>query len=373
MMIENEAHPVRVLIVAPSLRYVGGQAIQAQRLLRYLQGEKWAIADFLPVDPVLPAPLDLLQRIKIVRTVVTSIAYLTSLVRTVPRYHVIHAFSASYWSFLLAPAPAILVARLLGKRVIVNYRSGEADDHLRRWGWHARPLLGLASLIVVPSMYLVQVFKQFKLAAEVVPNFLDLDQLPYRRRVVVRPRFLSNRNFEIHYNVAAVLRAFGEIQRVHPDAEMDVVGDGPLKVELHALASALKLRNVQFIGQVKPEGMAAFYEKNDIYLNSPTIDNMPNSVIEAFATGVPVVSSDAGGIPFIVRDGENGLLAPSGDADALARAALRLLSDSGLAVRLADQARAEAISRYSWGAARDGWKQAYSGVSDTAVAEAKQR
>jgi glycosyltransferase involved in cell wall biosynthesis len=356
-----EPRAVRILLVAPSIRYLGGQALQARRLAAHLSKESWADVDLLPVDPALPAPFDRLQRIKYVRTLVTSLAYLVSLLRVVPRYDVIHAFSASYWSFLLAPAPAMLIGRLFGKRVIVNYRSGEADDHLTRWGWHAIPLLRLAHAIVAPSGYLVDVFARHGLVANSVPNFLDLEILPYRRRETLGPRFLSNRNFERHYQVATVLEAFGVLQRQFPDATLEVVGDGPLRAELHALASKLQLRHVRFVGAVQPELMPQFYGDADIYLNAPSIDNMPNSVIESFAMGVPVVSSNAGGIPYIVRDGENGLLVDVGDAVALAAAAARLLNDPVEALRMADRARRDATTLYSWAAVRELWRVAYTG------------
>jgi L-malate glycosyltransferase len=354
---------LRILLVAPSIRYVGGQAVQARRLQAHLQSEAWADVAILPVDPALPAPFDRMQKIKYLRTFVTSIAYVVSLLRTVWRYDVIHAFSASYWSFLLAPVPAMLVGRLFGKRVIINYRSGEAHDHLTRWGWHAIPLLKLAHEIVVPSGYLVAVFREFGLAAVSVPNFLELDALPYRRRDSLQPKMLSNRNFEAHYNVSTVLRAFAIIQDQKPDASLDVVGDGPLRTELRALAESLLLKNVHFHGSVQPEQMSHFYDRADVYLNAPLIDNMPNSVIEAFAMGLPVVSSDAGGIPYVVRTEENGLLVPSGDASALACAALRMLDDPQLATRLTECARHEATSKYCWSAVRDGWHRTYTGAT----------
>lgn len=365
-MSTRPTHPlpaVRVLLVAPSIRYLGGQAIQAKRLHEHLSGEDWVQVDILAVDPVLPGPLRWLQKIKFVRTVSTSVAYVVSLLRTVWRYDVVHAFSASYWSFLLAPAPAMIVGRLFGKRVIVNYRSGEADDHLRRWGWHAIPLLRLAHQIVVPSGYLVDVFGRFGLRAIAVPNFLDLAAIPHRERSLVRPMLLSNRNFEAHYNVADVLRAFKIVQAESPSATLVVVGDGPLRSELHALARELELRNVEFTGAVPPQTMGDYYDAADIYVNTPTIDNMPNSVIEAFAAGLPVVTSDAGGIPYIVRDGENGLLVPCRDAAALARGVLRLLGDAALTQRLGRQARSEALNRYTWNAVRDLWRRVYTGAT----------
>ncbi len=354
-----------MLIVAPSLRFLGGQAVQARRLLARFEQERFLVVDLLDVDPPLPGPLAALQRIKYVRTVVTSAAYWLHLLSRVPRADVIHAFSASYWSFLLAPVPAMLVGRLFGKRVILNYRSGEARDHLTRFK-HAVPLMKLAHSIVTPSGYLRDVFSEFGLTATVIENFVEVERLPYRERTSLAPSFLSNRNFEAHYDVATVLRAFARIQAVIPEAQLTVVGDGPLRAELHALAAELALRQVTFTGAVPPEHMPALYDAASIYLNSPVIDNMPNSVIEAFACGLPVVTSDAGGIPYIVRDNENGRMVPAGAPEKLAAAALDLYNNPALALRLASAARTECLARYTWDAVRDRWLDVY-GAAEHAV------
>ncbi|MBC7968286.1 MAG: glycosyltransferase family 4 protein [Fuerstia sp.] len=214
----------------------------------------------------------------------------------------------------------------------------------------------------MPSGYLVGIFRQFGLTAVSIPNFLNLSVLPYRQRSELRPRFLSNRNFEKHYNVGDILRAFAQIQREHPNAELVVVGDGPERTQLEALASQLALRNVTFEGAVTPSAMGGFYDKSDIYLNSPLIDNMPGSILEAFACGLPVVTSDAGGIPFIVRNEENGLLVQAGNPAALAEAALRLLHEPEFAALLAANARREAETIYTWDEVRLRWRDAYRGA-----------
>jgi hypothetical protein len=90
--------PIRVLLVAPSLTILGGQAVAAQRLLERLRAVPGLEVGFLPHDPRTNALLRLLQRVKYVRTVATSLAYVTSLIRTIPRYDVVHVFAASYWS-----------------------------------------------------------------------------------------------------------------------------------------------------------------------------------------------------------------------------------------------------------------------------------
>ncbi|HEY7545642.1 MAG TPA: hypothetical protein VID27_12200, partial [Blastocatellia bacterium] len=197
--------PLRVLIVAPSLDILGGQAIQAARLLARLSEEPSLEVAFLPINPRLPGPFRKLQSIKYVRTILTSVLYWALLFARVRRYDIIHVFSASYFSFLLAPTPAILVAKLFGKKIVLNYRSGEAADHLLRWRRTAIPTIRLVDEIAVPSGYLVDVFAQFGLAARPIFNFVDTDRFRFKERHPLRPIFLSNRNFEPLYNVSCVL------------------------------------------------------------------------------------------------------------------------------------------------------------------------
>src|SRR6266487_2547616 len=145
---EELGRPLRVLVIAPSFDIPGGQAVQAARLISRLQREPSLTVGFLPINPRLPGVLRKLQGIKYVRTIVTSLLYLGTLLLRVYQYDVIHVFSASYFSFVLAPTPAILVGRLYGKKILLNYHSGEADDHLARWKRTAIPTIRLADEIV---------------------------------------------------------------------------------------------------------------------------------------------------------------------------------------------------------------------------------
>jgi len=334
--------------------------VAARRLLDRLEAEPSLAMGFLPINPVLPGPLRYLQRIKYVRTVVTSIAYVASLLFRVPRYDVLHVFSASYWSFLLAPAPAILIGRLFGKRVVLNYHSGEAEDHLTRFRT-AIPLLRLADVLVVPSEYLVDVFRKFDLQSHAIYNFVDADRIPFRIRERPRAMLLSNRNFEAHYNVSGVLEAFRRVQSAHPEARLTIAGDGSERIMLRERASSLELQNFEFTGPVAPERMPQLYDEADIFLNASLIDNMPLSILEAYAAGLPVVTSDAGGIPYIVEHGVTGLVVAGADPDGLARGVERLIGEPGLAPRLTSNARRLIDERYSWKAVGAGWVRCYHG------------
>jgi glycosyltransferase involved in cell wall biosynthesis len=353
-----DQRPVRVLLVAASLDILGGQSIQADLMISRWRADPRVAVDFLPVNPRLPGPLFFLQRVKYLRTAVTWPWYVWTLIRQVPRHDVLHVFSASYVSFLLAPAPAVLAGRLFKKKVILNYHSGEAEDHLRRWPRTAVPVIRWADRLVVPSDYLVDTFRQFDLHATAVCNVVETEKFAYRPRQPLRPRFLSNRNLEPMYNVAGVLRAFAAIQAAVPDATLTVVGDGSQRDTLERLATELRLHGVEFLGRLSPAAMPAVYDRSDVFLNASEIDNMPLSILEAFSAGLPVITTDAGGIPYIVKDRATGFLVRMGDHAALADRALRLLAEPELAAGVTAQARA-ACAEYTWGAVRGKWLSLY--------------
>lgn len=340
--------------------------MQANYLLERLQLEPDLIVSFQPHNPRLPGILHLLQSVKYLRTLVTTTVYVLSLLFRVPRYDVIHIFSASYFSFVLAPTPAILIAKLFSKKVILNYRSGEAEDHLRTWPRTSLPIIKLVDRLVVPSEYLVNVFSKFGLRAQSISNIVDTQKFTFRSPRKLRPLFLSNRNLYPLYNVGCILRAFGLIQTEFPDAKLTVAGDGSERPALEWLAQQLKLDNVEFIGLVNPERMSDLYESSDIYLNGSDIDNMPGSILEAFACGLPVVTTNAGGIPYIVEHGKTGLMVPRNDHEAMAAAAISLLRNRELADQIISHS-ADACANYTWPAVRERWKNLYVGLSTQRV------
>ena len=353
--------PLRVVIVAASLRILGGQAVQAERLLRGWEGDSRVDARLAPINPLPRRPFDALLRVKYLRTLVTQVWYWPLLLREVRRADVVHVFSASYSSFLLAPLPAVLVARVVGRPVVLHYHSGEAPDHLRRSAVARYVLRHWVDLNVVPSAFLRDVFASFGIAARTVPNTIDARLFPYRVRDPLRPHLLSTRNFEPIYNVECVLRAFARIQARHPLASLTLVGSGSREAKLRGLARALGLRHVTFAGRILPSEVSQYYARADIYVQTPAIDNTPLSVLEAFASGLPVVSTGVGGVPALLTDGVHGLLAPDDDDETVAAHVLTLLAAPAYARRLAAAAY-ETCAGYGWPVVRDGWLEVYRAV-----------
>jgi glycosyltransferase involved in cell wall biosynthesis len=351
---------LRVAVVAPSLGIPGGQAVQANRMLRAWRGDPEVEAWLVPVNPVPPGVFRFASRVKYLRTIVNELTYMPLLIRELARADVVHVFSASYFSFLLAPLPALIVARALGRPVVLNYRSGEAPDHLKRSAIARRAIAG-ADKNIVSSRFLLDVFGRFGIGAEIIPNLVDLERFRFRERSPLRPRLLSTRNFESLYNVACTIRAFRLVQDRRPDAKLTLAGGGAEERSLRELAAAHGLRHVEFAGRVAPDEIARLYAGHDIYVQSPNIDNMPASVIEAYASGLPVVSTEAGGVPAILTHGVHGLLGPLDDEAALAANVLRLLDEPALGLQLSRAAFAT-CQACTWHAVREQWLRAYRSV-----------
>jgi len=354
----------RIALVAASLDILGGQGIQGRALLEGLRGDGYAV-DFIPINPRFPAGLRWLRRYPYLRTVLNQLLYLPSLLR-LRHADIAHVFSASYWSFLLAPVPAILVARALRVRIVLHYHSGEAEDHLERWGLLVHPWLRLVDEIVVPSCYLQQVFGGHGYSARVIPNVVDTSRFRYRARAPLRPRLLSTRHLEQIYSVDTILEAFALLRAQYPEATLTVAGAGSEAGRLCGLAASLGI-SPDFVGRVEPEAMPALYDRADIFVNASVVDNQPVSLLEAFAAGLPIVSTGTGDIPAMLDNGELGLIVPQEDPAAMAKAVAGLLEDPDRALSMSGSARRE-VERYAWPLVRQEWARAYGESLDGSTA-----
>lgn len=344
---------IRVCVVAPKYM-TGGQAIEARTLVHGFADDPDVRLELQPIDPQLPAWL---ARIRGVRTVARMPLYLAGLIRRVRRADIVHVFTAAFWPFLLTTTPAVLIARLFGRPVILNYRDGRAGAHIgARW---VRWVLRRCTVLVFPSGFLRDLFRRFGLDGEVIHNVVDTTRFRFRRRDPLRPVLISCRLLERLYAVENTIRAFALLRAERPDARLIVIGGGDQAGMLRELVRAEGIAGVEFHGPVSHDEVADWFDRADILVNSSREDNMPHSLIEAFSSGLPVVTTAAGGIPYIVEHERNGLLVPTDDPPAMARAVARLLDDPALARHLVDEGRRDCEERYSWDAARQRWTALY--------------
>lgn len=348
----------RVCIVGPLPPPSGGMANQCEQLQRLLR-EGGADIHFVRTNP--PYRPQWVATIPVLRAGFRLLPYLVALWRGIGRADVVHLFANSGWAWHLLAAPALVMARLRGVPAIVNYRGGQADEFFAAAPRHVLRMLAGAALRVTPSDFLVRVFARHGLQAQIIPNIIDLSRFSPVPRPPPgdAPHLIVTRNLEPIYDIPNALRAFAIVRSARLRARLTVAGSGPELGSLQALAGDLGIGDaVQFSGRIDNAEIGRLYASADLMLNPTTADNMPISILEALASGVPVVSTDAGGIPDLVTHERTALLVPVGDPAALAAAALRLLNDAALAARLREAGRAD-VARYAWPQVRALWQNAY--------------
>jgi len=351
--------PLRIGLIGPLPPPSGGMANQTLQLSRLLGNEGLAVDLVQTNAPYRPAWVG---KIVVVRAVFRLLFYAARLWKTTGRVDVLHIMANSGWSWHLFTVPAVWIAKFRNTPTVINYRGGEAEQFFARSFRWVKPTLTASARIVVPSRFLQQVFKRYHFDAEIVANIIDVERFAptaYRDRQAAAPHLLVPRNLELIYDNATAIRAFKQVLKELPGATLTVAGTGPEHASLLALAKELGIQNkVVFSGRVDAPHMPALYQAADVMLNPSRVDNMPNSILEALACGVPVVSTNVGGIRFLVEHEKTALLVPAEDHQAMAAAAIRVLRDHQLNDDLR-QAGLDFVQQFSWPIVRDNWLAVY--------------
>lgn len=248
------------------------------------------------------------------------------------------------------------LARRLGHRLILHLHGGGLPDLFNRRPRWSRRVLNRAHAIVAPSPFLARSVQQLGLACQVIPNQIAIEQYPFRLRTHLRPQLLWMRSFHPIWNPEMAIRVTSELRRRGIEAELAMAGTDKGHLQgMQRLAHELGLsESIRFTGFLDQTGKAEEGSRAYIFLNTNRVDNMPVSVVEACAMGLPVVSTNVGGIPDLLSDGETGLLVGSDDFRGMADAVARLLAEPELAERLSWAGRALA-TQCSWNVVRQMW------------------
>ena len=320
---------MRILFVCNYKPGVGGISGQVEALQRHLR-EEGSIADVFSTRGSVIQRLWTPHRLN----------------RLIQDYDVVHIHCCSKWGFL----PAVIgtnAARRVGKRTVLTYHGGGAERFFARHKRLIRKYLSRTDANIVLSGFLGGIFDKYKIPYTVIPNIIELDESLYRERTVLKPNFICIRSHEKIYNIPCILQAFKQVQEMIPDATLTLVGDGSLHHELVEQVSVMGLNNVTFTGRVDNSEIYGYLDKADIMLSSPTVDNMPVSLLEAMNAGLLVISSNVGGVPYIIDNCESGLLFNTGDNKELAEKMLWALTHQGESHFMIKKARS-ATTKYSW-------------------------
>jgi glycosyltransferase involved in cell wall biosynthesis len=259
-------------------------------------------------------------------------------------------------AFLWAEAAASAL-RGLGKPFVLTLRGGALPEFARRHPRRVARLLRQADAVTTPSRFLREQMTSYRHDLVLLPNALAVSAATYRRRSPARPRLLWMRAFHPVYDPELGPRTIARLRERFPEVSLTMRGRDKGSLE-KTRASARTLgveREVLFEGPVPHEGVFAAHQGADIFLNTAAVDNTPVSVLEALASGLCVVSTGVGGIPYLLDDGRDALLVPGGDAEAMAEAVARILEDPALAATLSEAGRRKAES-FDWGVIAPQWE-----------------
>jgi len=352
-------HALKLGLVGPLPPPAGGMATQTKQLQELMGQEGIAVTLVQTNRPYRP---QVIARWVGIRALFRLIPYLFAVWKLARSVDVIHLMANSGWSWQLFSAPVVWAGWLLKTPVVVNYRGGGASQYFSHSIHRVRPTLNKASEIVVPSGYLQKAFADYGFEAKVIPNIINFERFKPRTEdgnSGDRCHLIVTRNLERIYGIDTAIRAFALAKLVEPRLQLSVAGTGPQRAELEALAQSLNVQDsVSFVGRLDARQIVDFYHSADVMLNPATVDNMPNSVLEALACGVPVATTDVGGIPFIVQHQKTELMFAAGDEQQLANHILTLVNDEDLRQTLIQQGL-DSVKAYAWPLVKKQWMQLY--------------
>lgn len=249
------------------------------------------------------------------------------------------------------------LCRLLHIPYVPCLRGGNLPQRIQTSPLLAKQYFGSSTMNVAVSGYLQRPLLAKGWHCMVIPNAIATAQYPFKLRTMANPRLLWVRSFHKVYNPQMAIRVLYELQKTYKDASLTMIGPGKDEslADCKALAAALRVEQyITFTGRLSKQAWTGLAAAHDIFINTTTADNLPVSIIEAIALGMIVVSTNVGGVPFLIKDGANGLLVNSNDEEDMVRKIITVCENATLAHTLSAAARA-ASGQYDEGVVMQQW------------------
>ncbi|MDT8414776.1 MAG: glycosyltransferase family 4 protein [Flavobacteriaceae bacterium] len=251
-----------------------------------------------------------------------------------------------------------LLCRWLGLPYYPILHGGNLNHRLKKSPRMSRFLFKNAAKNIAPSLYMLDVFIKNGYQNTVhIPNHINLAAYPFTERKSVAAKLLWVRSFKDIYHPQMAVEVAHKLKEKGFEVSLCMVGpalDDTFQ-KCVARAQALKL-DVEFTGRLSKPEWHALSREYDIFINTTHADNLPVSVLEAMALGLPVVSTQVGGIPFLIKHEQNGLLCPDSDAEDMAQQLIRLVENPVLAAKISQAGRLTAEA-YDWERIKNKWRE----------------
>jgi len=249
------------------------------------------------------------------------------------------------------------LASLSGTKYIPILHGGDLPKRLVRSKRACGKLFKNSYSNVAVSGYLQHEFKKRGYKTIVIPNSIDINKYSFRLRDHPKPRLLWVRSFHRQYNPNMAADALVELLKIFPDAELCMVGPDKdsSRVEFENYVREKGIENhIRISGKLEKEAWIRLSENFSFFINTTNVDNTPVSVIEAMALGMCVISTNPGGLPYLLDDGIDSFMVKPGDSKAMADQINNLINNPQLARSISQKARQKAQS-FDWEQVRQKW------------------
>jgi len=227
-------------------------------------------------------------------------------------------------------------------------RGGDFVNRLARSKKECDFLFTKSNINIVPSKFLEFYFNKAGYKVKYIPNFIELKKYPFKLRENISGKILWVRAFHKIYNPVLAIDVVDHLR--NPDSQLCMVGadtDGTKELVEKRIQELKLSSQVRLTGRLLKEEWIRLSKEYDVFINTTTIDNMPVSVIEAMALGLPVVSTDVGGIPYLMENKKNGILVQSNNVEEMTKAIQELLSNPDYTKSLSLNAR-RMVEDFDW-------------------------
>ncbi|MTE27405.1 glycosyltransferase family 4 protein [Winogradskyella ouciana] len=248
------------------------------------------------------------------------------------------------------------LARWFNIKYIPILHGGNLENRLKNSKKISDVIFNNAYRLVSPSNFLKNVFEDYGFNNVLyIPNAIELENFEFQNRDIKTIKLLWLRSFSEIYNPKLAVLVLEELISRGYQAELTMVGpeiDGSM--EASRILSETKNLNVNFTGKLDRKQWTNLAKDCNVFINTTNFDNMPVSVIEAMALGLPVVSTNVGGLPYLIAHKKEGLLVPPNDAYAMSEAVIKLMKDKNLKENIVNNARKK-VEQYNWEVIKPKW------------------
>ncbi len=263
---------------------------------------------------------------------------------------------------------AWMAAKLCGWlsiKYIPILHGGNLPARFQRSPGKSRTVFGNSVMNIAVSPYLLHYLQQAGYKGTVIENSISLNEYTFRQRTDLQPQLLWVRSFHETYNPQMAVHLVYELKQQYPDAQLTMVGpdvDGSME-KCKLLSAELGVeQQITFTGKLSKEEWTKLAQEKDIFINTTNYDNLPVSVLEAMALGLPVVSTNVGGIPYIIKDKQNGVLVNPGEVSEMADAILQLIHNEELSTTISLNARKYA-EQFDWSIIKVKWQKLFNSIA----------